>query len=208
MGIRVFAAILPPEVCEGETAKGMCLMPREQQEHILRIHNARKRRETLWGRALLRFASGMVFGFSELPGIDTQRGGKPVFAEYPQAHFSISHSGGVILCAVGDAPVGADVERIRPVRPAAFQRLLGEEAVRSLPEEEALRRFFEVWVLREAEGKRKGDGLTGRLRAPGPAVQSFCRFYSDLKGYCAAVSSDSRDLPEHIELIEQERLWI
>lgn len=208
MGIRVFAAILPPEVCEGETAKGMCLMPREQQEHILRIHNARKRRETLWGRALLRFASGMVFGFSELPGIDTQRGGKPVFAEYPQAHFSISHSGGIVLCAAGDAPVGADVERIRPVRPAVVRRLLGEETVRSVSEKEASRRFFEAWVLREAEGKRRGEGLTGRLCAPAPPVQGFYRLYSDLMGYCVAVSSDSRDLSERVELAEPGQLWI
>jgi 4'-phosphopantetheinyl transferase len=36
--------------------------------------------------------------------------GKPYFAELPQAHFSISHSGRFIACLMADAEVGLDVE--------------------------------------------------------------------------------------------------
>lgn len=207
MGIRVFAAVLPPELRKGETAVGVRLLPREIRERIRGIQNPRRRRESLWGYLLLRYTAEAVFGFSELPAVEYQAKGKPVFPEHPGAYFSISHSGEIVLCAAGDAPVGADVERIRPVRPSTLKRMSGEEAAPSVSEEKALQRFFEAWVLREAEGKRGGEGISGKLRDAAMPAGGFSRLYSDLKGYCAAVSSDSCDLPEHIEIPDPERLW-
>ena len=41
-------------------------------------------------------------------------GRKPWFPDYPHLHFSVSHSGSLSLCALGETPVGADVELVRP----------------------------------------------------------------------------------------------
>ena len=40
--------------------------------------------------------------------------GKPLFHDLPDVHFNISHTGGLVVCVVGNIPIGIDAERIRP----------------------------------------------------------------------------------------------
>ena len=85
--------------------------------------------------------------------------GKPFFPASPDLRFSISHSGGLWLCALSAEEVGLDVQR-QDARPwqamaeryfhpneAAFVRACGETA------------FFEVWSARESYLKYRGTGL-------------------------------------------------
>lgn len=85
--------------------------------------------------------------------------GKPFFPDCPSLRFSISHSGGLWLCALSSQEVGLDVQR-QDARPwqamaeryfhpneAAFVRARGETA------------FFEVWSARESYLKYRGTGL-------------------------------------------------
>lgn len=93
-------------------------------------------------------------------------GGKPYFAEAPELEFSVSHSGAWWACALGDAPLGLDIERTAP-RP--FLRL----AERFFCPEEAdwfrarggAADFYRIWCAKEAVLKRSGDGLAGGLRS-------------------------------------------
>lgn len=85
--------------------------------------------------------------------------GKPFFQDCPGLRFSISHSGGLWLCALSAEEVGLDVQRQdsrlwqamaeRYFHPneAAFVRACGEAA------------FFEVWSARESYLKYRGTGL-------------------------------------------------
>ena len=44
--------------------------------------------------------------------------GKPYLPDYPDFHYNISHSGGIVACAASDSPVGIDIQQISddPVR--------------------------------------------------------------------------------------------
>lgn len=44
--------------------------------------------------------------------------GKPYLPDYPDFHYNISHSGGIVVCAVSGSPVGIDIQQISddPVR--------------------------------------------------------------------------------------------
>jgi phosphopantetheinyl transferase len=56
-----------------------------------------------------------------------------------------SHSGKYLICAIGDQPVGIDIEKIRELHPGIIARLnLSENP-------------FEQWTLREAMIKLTGD---------------------------------------------------
>lgn len=77
---------------------------------------------------------------------------------------SLSHSGDWLVCAVANVPVGIDVEmprRQRDLHALAQFAFAPEEAERllQLPEHERAARFHEVWTLKEARGKRTGEGF-------------------------------------------------
>ena len=67
-----------------------------------------------WGVSLLAYAVRAVWGI-DLPETAELPGGKPYFPACPQLHFSVSHTRTAALVAVSAAPVGADVEQVRPL---------------------------------------------------------------------------------------------
>ena len=67
-----------------------------------------------WGVSLLAYAVRAVWGIA-LPETAELPGGKPYFPACPQVHFSVSHTRTAALVAVSAAPVGADVEQVRPL---------------------------------------------------------------------------------------------
>ena len=77
---------------------------------------------------------------------------------------SLSHSGGFVAVAVASQPVGLDIEY--PGRPRNLTALAAftfspEEcrALEDTPDDRQLRKFLSVWSLKEAFGKRSGEGL-------------------------------------------------
>lgn len=99
--------------------------------------------------------------------LDFSRGvhGKPVLAS-PDVplEFNMSHSGDWGVIAIARAPVGVDVEQVRPGRhsPALEQRFLtdGERALlRRRAEADGEAAFFVVWCRKEAYLKATGFGL-------------------------------------------------
>jgi 4'-phosphopantetheinyl transferase len=50
--------------------------------------------------------------------------GKPVFRDYPQCHFNISHSGNHGACVLADTPVGIDIEAIGGLNTRVLDRIL------------------------------------------------------------------------------------
>lgn len=74
-------------------------------------------------------------------------------------YLSLSHSHGLVACAVSAEPVGLDVERIRPVSPRLLRLLSPEERdyVRCDAD------FFRLWTLKESLIKCRGGHL-GQLR--------------------------------------------
>lgn len=86
--------------------------------------------------------------------------GKPALPGGPE--FSLSHTAGAVVLAVDQAPVGVDVESIRPVSSKLSKRVLSPAeyawfaAQGSRPED-----FFTLWTLKESYYKALGTGLPG-----------------------------------------------
>lgn len=100
------------------------------------------------------------YGLPALPRVARQEGGKPCFPEHPQLHFNLSHSAGLALCAVGEAPLGVDVERVRPRRPGLAEYALSPEEYRWYQAGGGgWERFYTLWTLKEARVKCTGQGL-------------------------------------------------
>lgn len=77
------------------------------------------------------------------PKIARSPRGKPYFPSRPDIFFSISHSGGRVLAAVADVPVGCDVQSTAvQVRQSVVSRVCRPEELEGLG-------FFDLWTLKE-----------------------------------------------------------
>ncbi|MBE7041182.1 MAG: 4'-phosphopantetheinyl transferase superfamily protein [Ruminococcaceae bacterium] len=90
--------------------------------------------------------------------------GKPTLTHFPNVHFSVSHSGNTVFCAVSDAAVGCDVERIRRIDLNIISRFFSPreqaqiEAQPTQADKEKM--FFRLWTLKESFIKMTGQTLS------------------------------------------------
>lgn len=116
------------------------------------------------GRRLLRRLYLTRFG-RPMPPIRIGAKGKPRFVG-GGVHFSISHTKDHVFCALSFYPVGLDAElSTRQVSPRLAEKILSPQEFSQYAQAEnpqdALREF---WVLKEAQAKATGRGLTGYPR--------------------------------------------
>ena len=152
-----------------------------------------------WGVSLLAYAVRAVWGIA-LPETAVLPGGKPYFPACPQLHYSVSHTRTAALVAVSAAPVGADVEQVRPLHPAMARRLAQADCGDLQP--------FELWTLRESWFKLTGAGDLRTIpfrRADGvlvpPEAGALCRVYDGIPGCMAAVCSLAEQPPERLQFV-------
>ncbi|MBL1103057.1 4'-phosphopantetheinyl transferase superfamily protein [Streptomyces sp. 5-8] len=96
--------------------------------------------------------------------------GRPLLVDPGGLHVSLSHAEAVVAAALSwDAPVGVDVERLRPLadRGALARTALSEterQAVDALPEPLRDAQLLRFWTRKEAVAKALGTGLATNLR--------------------------------------------
>ena len=117
-------------------------------------------------RALLAQAVFRTWGLSPLPELCRQDGGKPRFSAHPEHQFNLSHSGPYALCALGESPVGADIQVVkRTWRETLPRRVCSPAELRWLEEQpDYWSAFTALWCLKEARVKYTGAGLGAGLR--------------------------------------------
>lgn len=89
--------------------------------------------------------------------------GKPQLKAYPQIYHNISHTEGLVACAIGNVPVGIDVEHIRPFSEKILRRVMSEKeraCYETLDKDEKIAFFFKIWTLKESYVKAAGCGIT------------------------------------------------
>lgn len=120
-------------------------------------------KKTGTSRTLLALVLRERFGITVLPRIANTSLGKPYFPDFPEIQFSLSHSGNLMLCALGGFPVGADIEIIKP-RQAGLPRyaLTAPEYDRYLKTGGDWPAFYDLWTQKEAWCKYTGRGLLDR----------------------------------------------
>ncbi|HIT32695.1 MAG TPA: 4'-phosphopantetheinyl transferase superfamily protein [Candidatus Enterenecus stercoripullorum] len=80
---------------------------------------------------------------------------------------SISHSGGLVVCALGATPLGLDTEEVRAspaALPAEYFTVQERRWINLQPQ--PLRAFFRLWTRKESLIKAEGSGLSRMLSLP------------------------------------------
>ena len=166
------------------------LLPRERREAIDRCRFEKDKRLSLGAGYLIDFGLKKL-GTGDYR-IEKDGHGKPFLAggalsePFAGIHFNVSHSGDYAVCVFSDAPVGVDVERIRPFSPAVIKRVFSEnersfvkESIsESISESDskivvendsesipgkldlADRLYTLLWTVKESFVKQSGSGIT------------------------------------------------
>jgi len=129
--------------------------------------------------------------------------GKPALAaEFSKCnlHFNISHTRGLVACAIARQEIGVDVERFdRTVDLGIAPHYFAPEEVRildSVSPDQQRKLFFRFWSLKEAFIKARGEGLRRPLNS----------FSFALEPVGVAFHPDRNDLPGHDDPAEW-RFW-
>ena len=126
-----------------------------------------------------------LIGDEELPHkveIIREQGKKPRF-DCEDVYFNLSHSHGVTMLGVSHAPIGVDIEKVRPIDYKKFDFIDAENEDQ----------FFEKWTERESYLKFTGEGL-GALRCEIPDDAHFEHFYPVYDGYHACVCAEMQNI--------------
>jgi 4'-phosphopantetheinyl transferase len=166
--IHVFLA--RPDVLDapGATEAALALLLPEERERVARFHFERDRRLHLCARALLRRSLSACDGGVAPEAwrfAAAREGGRPeIVAPASPLRFSVSHTAGLALVAVGvGRDIGADAERIRAEVPedvvARTFTAAERAALAATPAAGRSERFTAIWTLKEAYAKALGLGL-------------------------------------------------
>ena len=133
-------------------------LPKARLEKAVRLFSSEKRKESagaglLLARILPRFLASAEEVFAD-------ERGKLL---HPRLFLSLAHGGGMAVLAVGERPVGCDVEKFSRVRETVMRRFSKEE--RAFVQEAAGERaregaFYRIWTGKESYLKRTGEGLS------------------------------------------------
>ena len=86
--------------------------------------------------------------------------GKPYFKDIKLPFFNISHAGGLVILAVSDMEVGADIQNMRSQREKSMaERFFSAEESRAVSEDDTRELFYKLWSRKEALGKCTGEGV-------------------------------------------------
>jgi len=135
---------------------GLSHAEREKADRFLREDD---RLRFITGRRMIRTFAAERLGMSA-PKILLTEYGKPYIGGAKDFHFSISHSGHLVVIAVSDSPVGIDIEQHIPVEwrelsdtfTPVEREMLGRAA-------DPVSCFYRIWTIREAFAKEEGIGL-------------------------------------------------
>ncbi len=138
----------------------------QERQEASRFRLVEDQNRFIVARSLLRSMLALKLGQDPLT-LDIVRDdqGKPFLATSQDVSFSVSHSGDIVLVAVGDGEaIGVDVECHRAdIDISALGRMVFTTAelehVLTAPPAARIGRFFRQWVFKEALVKALGTGL-------------------------------------------------
>ena len=88
--------------------------------------------------------------------------GKPYFPDYPEIHFSISHSEKMVIAVFADTEVGCDIEYMVSADLEIAERFFCRaeyEFIMRHKKQDRKEAFYRIWTLKESFMKAVGSGL-------------------------------------------------
>jgi 4'-phosphopantetheinyl transferase len=176
----------------------------ERQIRIQRMRSLANRKQSLGAGLLLQMVL-QKYGFSQ-EQITIGSSGKPMCEGL---HFNLSHSGSLVICAVGDTPVGCDVEQVREAPRKLASRFFCEnekDYLNACDSDIYDKEFYRMWTRKESYMKFTGEGIRLPLNAfeivQGDTIGILrngnlvdCKIHEyEVPGYCISVCTTDAEM--------------
>lgn len=194
------------------TPQDLTLLSLHEQEKVCSMSAPAVRDRFVAGRKMIRQNLSLWFGADPSAiCLEVGESGKPFLKEDPSFHFSISHSGELLLGAFSRAEIGVDLECQRDVETATLaERFFSAEEARYLNEysdgDKARDDFFRLWTCREAAIKADGRGMGALLASTRVLLPAKPKEPSQLTESAASEHS-LREMNEFIEVKIANEYW-
>lgn len=179
------------ELSDYDFEKAVSEMPEKRKNAVLRFRSEDDRKRTVLGEILAVNAIADRLGIEKKDIVfERTEKGKP-YAVGLNIGFSISHSEDMVICAVSEHEIGADIERIRPLNMRITRAACNESDLEYLfgagfrntdaveHDRDILKRFFRIWTAKEAYCKYTGSGITDMKALSYRELLPFCRCEED-----------------------------
>ena len=146
---------------EENRAPFMNLITEERRARIETCKREETKASILASELLLREVLRAQYGITEL-NLKTNEYGKPYLADHKEIHFSLSHSGTMVICTISDVECGADIEKIdknHEVMGVANKFFSTAEYTAMYLSPNPKEAFCRLWTLRESYVKMRGKGF-------------------------------------------------
>lgn len=124
---------------------------------------------------------------------------KPSIKNFPEFHFSVSHSGNCVAFVSDTSPIGIDAEIISDARIEIAKRFFSENEYKYILESESQNNtFYEIWTKKEAYVKFLGTGLSTPLSSFDVTNKNLSsKFYTkQISEYMLSIFSENQNLSE------------
>lgn len=164
--IAVYYAKVFSPLEEGTFLQYLEKVEKRRREKLLRMKDQNSINRTLTAGCLLH---AVLCKWMELRPdicipfeIGYEKEGKPYLINKPEICFNLSHSGEYVCCAIGDVPVGVDIQKKTAVRSGIAERFFtpaDNQKLSECGEKERIDLFFRMWSIKESFMKLTGKGL-------------------------------------------------
>ena len=164
---------------------------KDKQARVNRLKFKKDKDLTVDGDILAKTAISKVFGIA---AADMKFGvgefGKPYLASHKDAHYNISHSGSIVVCAVYDKPIGIDIQKMNDMNFDSIAKRVftknEQEIYFSAPTEMQKEQFYRIWTAKESLIKFLGTGVRDLSKEiePDCVIGSSCVFDDYILAVC------------------------
>jgi 4'-phosphopantetheinyl transferase len=152
------------QVMDFDLQQALTEVSAQRREQALRYRHERDQRLSVAAYRLLHHALQAEYGIDQPPILVYGANGKPMLADRPDIHFSLSHCHEAAACVLNDRPIGIDIETIDPYNEEVAACVMndhemGQIKASPLP---ALA-FTRLWTMKESFYKLTGNDNHGDI---------------------------------------------
>lgn len=211
-----------------EEEERLCeLLDRDRMQKTAAIRSRKERTRSLFAGLLLRYAFLQAgYGGEVWRQVEIERGayGKPYIKGIADFHYGLSHSGEWVACAADIAPVGIDLQEMKPWKMTLAKRFYHEEEYKRLlaldgtGQDRQTEEFYSMWTAKESVTKLTGRGIGAGISQyvtdadyrhicdTDSAQIFYTRRYELQGGYMLCVCSGTNSFPDLPKRVERENL--